>query len=68
MARDRIGLVGPGRMGDAMVRHLVKHGYPVTVTDISCNAIKAAESCDAIKAAESCDAIKAAESLGTDLS
>jgi len=55
-------------MGDAMVRHLVKHGYPVTVTDISCNAIKAAESCDAIKAAESCDAIKAAESLGTDLS
>ena len=59
MARDRIGLVGPGRMGVAMVRHLVKHGYPVTVTDISCNAIKAAESCDAIKAAES---------LGTDLS
>ncbi|MDA0652359.1 MAG: NAD(P)-binding domain-containing protein [Proteobacteria bacterium] len=43
MAKDRIGLVGPGRMGLAMVRHLVKNGYPVTVTDISPDAIKAAK-------------------------
>ena len=34
MARERIGLIGPGRMGLAMVKHLVKAGYSVTVTDI----------------------------------
>ena len=34
MGQERIGLVGPGRMGLAMVRHLVRHGYPVTVTDV----------------------------------
>ena len=34
MAKERIGLVGPGRIGLAMVEHLVRNGYPVTVTDI----------------------------------
>ena len=43
MAKDRIGVVGPGRMGLAMVKHLVRTDYPVTVTDISPDAIKAAE-------------------------
>jgi 3-hydroxyisobutyrate dehydrogenase-like beta-hydroxyacid dehydrogenase len=43
MAKDRIGVVGPGRMGLAMVKHLVRNDYPVTVTDISPDAIKAAE-------------------------
>ncbi len=41
---DRIGMIGPGRMGLAMVRHLVKAGYPVTATDISAEQLaKAAE-------------------------
>ena len=31
---ERIGVIGPGRMGLAMVKHLVKAGYSVTVTDI----------------------------------
>ncbi len=43
MAKDRIGVVGPGRMGLAMVKHLIRNDYPVTVTDISPDAIKAAE-------------------------
>ncbi len=34
-ARERIGIVGAGRMGLAMLRHLVKKGYAVTVCDIS---------------------------------
>ena len=35
MAKERIGIVGPGRMGLAMVKHLVKHGYPVTAIDVN---------------------------------
>ena len=31
----RVGIVGAGRMGLAMLRHLVKKGYAVTVCDIS---------------------------------
>jgi 3-hydroxyisobutyrate dehydrogenase/2-hydroxy-3-oxopropionate reductase len=30
---ERIGLIGPGRMGLAMVKHLTKAGYAVTATD-----------------------------------
>jgi 3-hydroxyisobutyrate dehydrogenase len=33
--KDRVGIVGAGRMGLAMLKHLVKHGYAVTVCDIS---------------------------------
>ncbi len=33
--KERIGIVGAGRMGLAMLRHLVKKGYAVTVCDIS---------------------------------
>ncbi len=35
MAREIIGLVGPGRMGYAMLKHLIAKGYGVTVTDIN---------------------------------
>ena len=34
MPQDRIGIIGPGRMGLAMLRHLVKHGFEVTAFDI----------------------------------
>jgi 3-hydroxyisobutyrate dehydrogenase-like beta-hydroxyacid dehydrogenase len=34
-SKERVGIVGAGRMGLAMLRHLVKKGYPVTVCDIS---------------------------------
>jgi 3-hydroxyisobutyrate dehydrogenase/2-hydroxy-3-oxopropionate reductase len=33
--RDRVGIVGAGRMGLAMLKHLVNKGYTVTVCDIS---------------------------------
>ncbi len=31
---DRVGIVGPGRMGLAMIKHLVKGGFTVSATDI----------------------------------
>lgn len=42
MARERIGSIGPGRKGLAMVKHLVKSGYSVTVTDIDKSQMEAA--------------------------
>jgi len=33
--KDRVGIVGAGRMGLAMLRHLVNKGFAVTVCDIS---------------------------------
>jgi 3-hydroxyisobutyrate dehydrogenase len=33
-SKERVGLVGAGRMGFSMLTHLVKHGYAVTVCDI----------------------------------
>jgi len=33
--KDRVGIVGAGRMGLAMLKHLVAKGYAVTVCDIS---------------------------------
>lgn len=47
MTQERIGLVGPGRMGYAMLKHLLKHGYPVTVTDINADQMKKAEAAGA---------------------
>ena len=40
---DRIGMIGPGRMGLAMVKHMIKAGYAVTVTDIDERRIEDAE-------------------------
>jgi 3-hydroxyisobutyrate dehydrogenase len=34
LTKERIGIVGVGRMGLAMLKHLVKHGYAVTACDI----------------------------------
>jgi 3-hydroxyisobutyrate dehydrogenase len=33
-AKERVGIVGVGRMGLAMLKHLVKHGYAVTACDL----------------------------------
>jgi 3-hydroxyisobutyrate dehydrogenase len=32
--KERVGIVGVGRMGLAMLKHLVKHGYRVTACDL----------------------------------
>jgi len=35
MAKEKIGIIGAGRMGQPMVKHMLKHGYDVTAVDIS---------------------------------
>jgi 3-hydroxyisobutyrate dehydrogenase/2-hydroxy-3-oxopropionate reductase len=42
MSEENIGMVGPGRMGYAMLKHLIAKGYGVTVTDINADTIKRA--------------------------
>lgn len=41
--KDHIGIIGAGRMGLAMLKHMVKHGYAVTVCDIAAKQIEAAK-------------------------
>jgi 3-hydroxyisobutyrate dehydrogenase-like beta-hydroxyacid dehydrogenase len=43
MANARVGMVGVGRMGYAMLKHLLNKGFPVTVTDINAEQLKKAE-------------------------
>lgn len=45
--KDHIGIVGAGRMGLAMLKHMVKKGYKVTVCDIAEKQIEAAKSAGA---------------------
>ena len=41
-AKERVGIIGVGRMGLAMAKHLVKHGYALAVCDIAAeNAARA---------------------------
>ncbi len=42
--KEQVGIVGIGRMGLSMARHLVRHGYPVTACDLN------AKQCDAARA------------------
>lgn len=42
MSQENVGMVGPGRMGYAMLKHLIAKGYGVTVTDISPDNVKRA--------------------------
>ena len=39
--KETIGIVGTGRMGQAMVRHLIKNGYAVVAQDIEPKAVEA---------------------------
>jgi len=42
-AKERVGIIGVGRMGLAMARHLIRHGYAIAACDIDRdNAAKAA--------------------------
>jgi 3-hydroxyisobutyrate dehydrogenase len=40
--KERIGIVGTGRMGQAMIRHLISQGHAVTANDIDAKARAAA--------------------------
>lgn len=44
---DRIGIVGVGRMGLAIAKHLIKRGYAVTAQDIDGKALDAARAAGA---------------------
>ncbi|MEA2907686.1 MAG: 3-hydroxyisobutyrate dehydrogenase [Alphaproteobacteria bacterium] len=48
--KERVGIVGCGRMGFAMLKHLVKHGYGVTVCDLSAEQLKKAKEAGAATA------------------
>ncbi|MEC7490858.1 MAG: NAD(P)-dependent oxidoreductase [Pseudomonadota bacterium] len=50
MAKDRVGIIGPGRMGLAMLKHLKKHGFDVTVYDIDEEQLARAVEAGGIKA------------------
>jgi 3-hydroxyisobutyrate dehydrogenase len=47
MAKERVGMVGVGRMGYAMLKHLIKAGHPVMVTDLNAEQVKKAETAGA---------------------
>ena len=51
MAKDRVGIIGPGRMGLAMLKHLKKHGFGVTVYDINEEQVARAVEAGGIEAA-----------------
>jgi 3-hydroxyisobutyrate dehydrogenase-like beta-hydroxyacid dehydrogenase len=40
--KEKIGIVGAGRMGQAMAKHLIKRGYAVVAQDIEQKAVEAA--------------------------
>jgi 3-hydroxyisobutyrate dehydrogenase len=46
-AKELIGIVGVGRMGQAMTKHLVRHGYAVLAQDIEPKALEAARAAGA---------------------
>src|SRR5438067_512695 len=48
--KERIGIVGVGRMGLAMLKHLVKHGYAVTACDVSAEQLAKARAAGAATA------------------
>jgi 3-hydroxyisobutyrate dehydrogenase len=35
MVKEKVGIIGVGRMGQPMVKHMINHGYDVTAVDIS---------------------------------
>ncbi|AMN38626.1 NAD(P)-dependent oxidoreductase [Rhodoplanes sp. Z2-YC6860] len=42
IGQEKIGIVGVGRMGQAMTRHLIKNGYAVLAQDVEPKALEAA--------------------------
>lgn len=47
VTQEPVGLVGPGRMGLAMLKHMIRAGYKVTVTDINKAQIRKAKAAGA---------------------
>src|SRR5215813_9462607 len=59
--KERVGIVGAGRMGHAMLKHLIKHGYAVTVYDINAEAVAKARAAGAATVDSPTALAKAAE-------
>jgi len=59
--KERVGIVGAGRMGLAMLKHLIKRGYAVTVCDISEPQREAARALGAAIAATPAEVGKASD-------
>jgi 3-hydroxyisobutyrate dehydrogenase len=58
---DKAGLIGAGRMGRAMARHLLARGFTVTATDTSRDACEAAKALGAAVAATPAEVAAAAD-------
>jgi 3-hydroxyisobutyrate dehydrogenase-like beta-hydroxyacid dehydrogenase len=48
--KERVGIVGAGRMGHAMLKHLVRKGFQVTACDVSAEALAKAKAAGAATA------------------
>ena len=48
--KERVGIVGVGRMGFAMLQHLLKRGYSVTACDLSPQALQKSQAAGAASA------------------
>jgi 3-hydroxyisobutyrate dehydrogenase-like beta-hydroxyacid dehydrogenase len=59
--KERVGIVGAGRMGLSMLKHLVKKGYTVTVCDISDKQREAARAAGAAVATSPAEVGKASD-------
>jgi 3-hydroxyisobutyrate dehydrogenase-like beta-hydroxyacid dehydrogenase len=59
--KARIGIVGVGRMGLAMLKHLVKHGYQVTACDIDEKQLAKARDAGAATAKTPAEVARAAD-------
>ena len=59
--KQRVGIVGAGRMGQAMTRHLIRHGYAVVAQDIEPKALDAARALGAEVVKTPAEAGKACE-------
>jgi 3-hydroxyisobutyrate dehydrogenase-like beta-hydroxyacid dehydrogenase len=59
--KERVGIVGAGRMGLSMLKHLIKQGYAVTVCDISDKQREAARAAGAGDAATPAEVGKASD-------
>jgi 3-hydroxyisobutyrate dehydrogenase len=58
---ERVGIVGVGRMGLAMLKHLVKHGYRVTACDIDEKQMASARAVGAAAARTPAELARAAD-------
>ncbi len=51
MEREKVGIIGIGRMGMAMAKHLLNHGYDLSVCDINTDVVQQAKA----MGAKACD-------------